>query len=97
MPADAPVQDQAAPQFVALATQHMRWQLNDVALRLVKQSVHLRMSQAGAAVAAPPPGTGSLTPESRFIWAAIHSLALSHLRPAEPGERHASPDDSADC
>jgi RNA polymerase sigma-70 factor (ECF subfamily) len=68
------VRPQNVRQFFALATQHMRWQLNDLARRLDQQSVPSRLSQAGAAVPAPPPSTGSLTPEARRIWAAIEGL-----------------------
>jgi RNA polymerase sigma factor (sigma-70 family) len=68
------VRPQTVRQFFALATQHMRWQLNDLARRLDEQSVPSTLSQGGAAVPAPPPSTGSLTPEARRIWAAIEGL-----------------------
>jgi RNA polymerase sigma-70 factor (ECF subfamily) len=68
------IRPQTVRQFFALATQHMRWQLNDLARRLDQQSVPLRLGQDGAAVPAPPPSTGSLTPEARRIWAAIEGL-----------------------
>src|SRR5580658_9407039 len=68
------VRPQTVRQFFALATQHMRWQLNDLARRLDQQAVPLTLGQAGAAVPAPPPSTGSLTPEARRIWAAIEGL-----------------------
>jgi RNA polymerase sigma factor (sigma-70 family) len=68
------VRPQTVRQFFALATQHMRWQLNDLARRLDQQSVPLRLSQGGAVVPAPPPSSGSITPEARRIWAAIEGL-----------------------
>jgi RNA polymerase sigma factor (sigma-70 family) len=68
------VRPQTVRQFFALATQHMRWQLNDLARRLDQQAVPLRLSQDGAAVPAPPPSTGSLAPDARRIWAAIEGL-----------------------
>jgi RNA polymerase sigma-70 factor (ECF subfamily) len=41
----------------ALANQHMRWQLDDLARRLDNQPAAVELSQAG--VAAPPGSTGT--------------------------------------
>jgi RNA polymerase sigma-70 factor (ECF subfamily) len=60
-------------QFFALACQHMRWQLNDLARRLDEQPAVASMPEAG--VAAPPSSTGSgLTPDGRRMLAAIEGL-----------------------
>jgi RNA polymerase sigma-70 factor (ECF subfamily) len=60
-------------QFFALATQHMRWQLNDLARRLDEQPAALALAESG--VAAPPSSSGSgLTPNGRRMLAAIDSL-----------------------
>jgi len=59
-------------QFFALANQHMRWELNDLARRLDEQGprVALRDSQA----VAPPPGDATAGPRARRILAAIDGL-----------------------
>jgi RNA polymerase sigma factor (sigma-70 family) len=136
------VRPQTVRQFFALATQHMRWQLNDLARRLDQQSVPMRLADDGA-VAAPLPSSGSgLSPEASRIWAAIDGLPeeereafdlirvqdlsyaeaagvigtsvktvqrrlnrarvllaerLSDLRPVEPPNQPAAPDERADC
>jgi RNA polymerase sigma-70 factor (ECF subfamily) len=60
-------------QFFALACQHMRWQLNDLARRLDEQPAAASMPEAG--VAGPPLSTASgLTPDGRRILAAIEGL-----------------------
>jgi RNA polymerase sigma-70 factor (ECF subfamily) len=60
-------------QFFALACQHMRWQLNDLARRLDEQPVVASMPEAG--VADPPLSTASgLTPDGRRMLAAIEGL-----------------------
>jgi RNA polymerase sigma factor (sigma-70 family) len=60
-------------QFFALACQHMRWQLNDLARRLDEQPAAAPLPEAG--VAAPPSSAGSgLTPDARDIWRAIDGL-----------------------
>jgi RNA polymerase sigma-70 factor (ECF subfamily) len=60
-------------QFFALATQHMRWQLNDLARRLDEQPAVASMPEAG--VAGPPLSTASgLTPDGRRMLAAIEGL-----------------------
>src|SRR6516162_3530801 len=60
-------------QFFALANQHMRWQLNDLARRLDEQPAAAALPEAG--VAAPASSTGSgLSPDGRRILGAIESL-----------------------
>src|SRR5262245_50746762 len=60
-------------QFFALACQHMRWQLNDLARRLDNRPVAAALPEAG--VAAPPESTASgLTPDGRRMLAAIDGL-----------------------
>jgi RNA polymerase sigma-70 factor (ECF subfamily) len=59
--------------FFALANQHMRWQLNDLARRLDEQPAVGSMPEAG--VAGPPLSTASgLTPDGRRMLAAIEGL-----------------------
>ena len=67
------VHPQTVRQFFALANQHMRWELNDLARRLDKEvaQVELRESLAGA----PPESSASqLTPNTRRILEAIEQL-----------------------
>ena len=60
-------------QFFALACQHMRWQLNDLARRLDEQPPVASLPETG--VAGPPLSTASgLAPDGRRILAAIDSL-----------------------
>jgi RNA polymerase sigma-70 factor (ECF subfamily) len=60
-------------QFFALASQHMRWQLNDLARRLDQQPPVATIPEAG--VAGPPMSTASgLTPDGRRMLAAIDGL-----------------------
>jgi RNA polymerase sigma-70 factor (ECF subfamily) len=60
-------------QFFALANQHMRWQLNDLARRLDQQPAAGALAESG--VAAPPASTGSgLTPDGRRMLGAIDGL-----------------------
>jgi RNA polymerase sigma-70 factor (ECF subfamily) len=59
-------------QFFGLATQHMRWQLNDLARRLDEQPA---AALADTGVAAPPDSSGSsLTPDARRMLGAIEGL-----------------------
>src|SRR5215467_10711685 len=59
--------------FFALANQHMRWQLNDLARRLEEQPAAAALADSG--VAAPPPSTGSgLGPDGRRMLEAIEGL-----------------------
>ena len=59
--------------FFALACQHMRWQLNDLARRLDEQPAAAALAESG--VAAPPSSSDScLTPDGRRMLEAIESL-----------------------
>src|SRR5262245_42034733 len=59
--------------FFALANQHMRWQLNDLARRLDEQPAAAALPESG--VAAPPGSTASgLTPDGRRMLGAIEGL-----------------------
>src|SRR5262249_20379237 len=67
------VRPQTVRQFFALACQHMRWQLNDLARRLDEQPAAAALAESG--VAAPPSSTGSgLTPDGRRMLEAIEGL-----------------------
>jgi RNA polymerase sigma-70 factor (ECF subfamily) len=58
--------------FFALANQHMRWQLNDLARRLDEQPA---AALAESGVAAPPVSTASgLSPNGRRMLGAIEGL-----------------------
>jgi RNA polymerase sigma-70 factor (ECF subfamily) len=60
-------------QFFALANQHMRWQLNDLARRLDKHPAAAALAEAG--VAAPPASTASgLGPDGQRMLGAIEGL-----------------------
>jgi RNA polymerase sigma-70 factor (ECF subfamily) len=60
-------------QFFALANQHMRWQLNEVARRLDQQPPAAVLADTG--VAAPPASTASgLSPDGRRMLGAIDGL-----------------------
>ena len=64
---------QTVRQFFALACQHMRWQLNDLARRLDEQPAVASMPEAG--VAGPPMSTASgLSPDGRRMLGAIEGL-----------------------
>src|SRR5262245_14730670 len=59
--------------FFALANQHMRWQLNDLARRLDEQPAAAALAESG--VPAPPGSTASgLTPDGRRMLGAIEGL-----------------------
>ena len=59
--------------FFALANQHLRWQLNDLARRLDESPAAAELTESG--VAAPPASTGSgLSPDGRRILEVIESL-----------------------
>ncbi len=60
-------------QFFALANQHMRWELNDLARRLDKQDVAVELRES--AVPAPAESTGSqISPNTRRILETIENL-----------------------
>ena len=59
--------------FFALANQHVRWQLNDLARRLDQQPAAAALAETG--VAAPPASTASgLSPDGRRMLGAIEGL-----------------------
>jgi RNA polymerase sigma-70 factor (ECF subfamily) len=67
------VRPQNVRQFFALANQHMRWQLNDLARRLDEQPAAAALAESG--VAAPPSSSDScLTPDGRRMLGAIEGL-----------------------
>jgi RNA polymerase sigma-70 factor (ECF subfamily) len=67
------VRPQSVRQFFALASQHMRWQLNDMARLLDEQPAAAALAESG--VAAPPSSSCSgLTPDGRRMLEAIDGL-----------------------
>jgi RNA polymerase sigma-70 factor (ECF subfamily) len=67
------IRPQGVREFFALASQHMRWQLNDLARRLDKQPAAAALAESG--VAAPPSSNDScLTPDGRRMLSAIEKL-----------------------
>jgi RNA polymerase sigma-70 factor (ECF subfamily) len=59
--------------FFALANQHMRWQLNDLARRLDERPAAAALAESG--VAAPPSSTASgLSPDGRRMLGVIEGL-----------------------
>jgi RNA polymerase sigma-70 factor (ECF subfamily) len=67
------VRPQTVRQFFALANQHMRWQLNDLARRLDQRPAAAALAESG--VAAPPASTASgLSPDGRRMLGAIEGL-----------------------
>jgi RNA polymerase sigma factor (sigma-70 family) len=69
----ATVKPQTVRQFFALANQHMRWELNDLARRLDEQPTHVELNEG--LVPAPPSSGSGLTPNGRRMLAAIDHLA----------------------
>jgi RNA polymerase sigma-70 factor (ECF subfamily) len=67
------VRPQGVRQFFALASQHMRWQLNDLARRLDERPAAAALAESG--VAAPPSSSDScLSPDGRRMLSAIEGL-----------------------
>jgi RNA polymerase sigma factor (sigma-70 family) len=66
------VRPQTVRQFFALANQHMRWQLNDLARRLDERPVALELREAF--VPAPASSDSGLTPDGRRMLDAIDNL-----------------------
>jgi RNA polymerase sigma-70 factor (ECF subfamily) len=66
------VRPATARQFFALACQHMRWELNDLARRLDNQPAAEELCDKS--VPAPPSSGSDLTPNSHRILAAIEGL-----------------------
>jgi RNA polymerase sigma factor (sigma-70 family) len=70
------VRPQTVRQFFALANQHMRWQLNDLARRLDQQPRAAALAESG--FAAPPGSSDSvLSPDARRMLRAIEDLPES--------------------
>jgi RNA polymerase sigma-70 factor (ECF subfamily) len=63
-------------QFFALANQHMRWQLNDLARRLDQQPAAGALPESGVAAPASSLGSG-LSPDGRRMLGAIEGLPES--------------------
>jgi RNA polymerase sigma-70 factor (ECF subfamily) len=59
-------------QFFALASQHMRWELNDLARRLDEQPAAVQLSEG--VVSALPGSESGLSPDARRMLAAIDKL-----------------------
>jgi RNA polymerase sigma-70 factor (ECF subfamily) len=59
-------------QFFALANQHMRWELNDLARRLDNQPAAVELREGS--VPEPPSSGSGLTPDGRRMLAAIDDL-----------------------
>jgi RNA polymerase sigma-70 factor (ECF subfamily) len=66
------VRPQSVRQFFALANQHMRWELNDLARRLDDQPVAVALSEG--LVPAPASSLSGLTPDGRRMLLAIGEL-----------------------
>jgi RNA polymerase sigma-70 factor (ECF subfamily) len=67
------IRPQNVRQFFAMACQHMRWQLNDLARRIDEQPGAVALPEGG--VAAPPSSCdSSLTPDGRRMLRAIEGL-----------------------
>jgi RNA polymerase sigma-70 factor (ECF subfamily) len=67
------VRPQTVRQFFALATQHIRWQLNDLARRLDEQPPAAALAESGVA-ASPSSSDSCLTPTGRRMLGAIEGL-----------------------
>jgi RNA polymerase sigma-70 factor (ECF subfamily) len=67
------VRPQTVRQFFALANQHMRWQLNDLARRLDEQPRAAALAESGVA-ALPGSSDSRLSPDARRMLEAIGSL-----------------------
>jgi hypothetical protein len=71
-------------QFFALAGQHMRWELNDLARRLDEQPAPVELREG--LVPAPAGSDSGLSPDGRRILEAIESLPGGRARGVRPGE-----------
>jgi RNA polymerase sigma factor (sigma-70 family) len=67
------VRPQTVRQFFSLATQHMRWQLNDLARLLDERPVAAALAESGVA-AAPGSRDSCLTPDGQRMLKAIEGL-----------------------
>jgi RNA polymerase sigma-70 factor (ECF subfamily) len=66
------VRPRTVREFFGLATQHIRWQLNDLARRLDQQPAVAGLSAEG--VPSPPSSGSALTPDARRMLDAIDNL-----------------------
>ena len=66
------IRPQTVRQFFALANQHMRWQLNDLARRLDEQPAALELREGF--VSAPASSGSGITPDGRRMLDAIDNL-----------------------
>ena len=66
------IRPQTVRQFFALANQHMRWQLNDLARRLDEQPAVMELREGF--VPAPALSDSGLTPDGRRMLSAIDNL-----------------------
>jgi RNA polymerase sigma factor (sigma-70 family) len=66
------IRPQTVRQFFALANQHMRWQLNDLARRLDKRPAFVELREG--IMPAPASSGSGLTPNSRRMLEAIENL-----------------------
>jgi RNA polymerase sigma-70 factor (ECF subfamily) len=66
------IRPQTVRQFFALANQHMRWQLNDLARRLDKRPAFVKLREG--IMPAPASSGSGLTPNSRRMLEAIENL-----------------------
>src|SRR5262249_48895523 len=67
------VRPQTVRQFFALASQHMRWQLNDLARRLDERPAAAALEDSGAAAPPSSPSAGP-APDGRRVLEAIEGL-----------------------
>lgn len=66
------IRPQTVRQFFALATRHMRWELNDLARRLDEETRVVELREQ--LIPAPPASTQTLSPNARRILEAIERL-----------------------
>ena len=86
------VRPRTVREFFALANQHMRWELNDLARRLDAQSAAVELREE--LVPSPPSSRSVLTPDARRILEAIDTLpadeceafGLVRIQGLTPGE-----------
>jgi RNA polymerase sigma-70 factor (ECF subfamily) len=71
-----------ARQFFALAGQHLRWELNDLARRLDKQPAAVEL--CAESVPAPASSNTGLTPDGRRILEAIERLTEGEREASDP-------------
>ena len=68
------VRPQTVQQFFALSTQHMRWELNDLARRLDQREPHVELTEAVAGVPPTDPASTSSNVRLSRILAVIEAL-----------------------